>query len=938
MRNQIKILLVDDSPTQRMELRSILDHEAYRIETADNGLNALDYLKNIPDLPDLILSDIFMPNMDGFELCTEVCKNYPSIPVIILTAYNDEKNLQKAFKSGAVDYIEKPFSKTEVLMRISNTLKLERRKNIEDKLLLSEKRFKDISLSLGDWIWEIDKEGKYIYCSEQIYDILGYHHDELIGKTPFDFMSSKEVEKNKNIFNDISRQGKPINDLKNWNIHKNGEKVCLLTNGIPILDKKRNIIGYRGVDKDVTKQVESEEKLKIAQERLSLALQSSNSGLWDWNIKTGKVVYDELWCEMLGYKMNDLKPYVSSWENLIHPDDKNKTLEELNRHFNNQKYEYTPEFRMKTKNADWKWIIARGKVVKRDQNGKPLRMIGIHNDIDVRKNLEKALEKSESQLQALLDNSPDMIVHIDINNKITWANKTVLDLFPNAIGKICIFTDSDVPCDGCPIRRTLKTGNLEKGLVTTHKTIISYGEQFWETVAVPLKDNTGKVIGILKISRNATDRIKFENTIKKANKELEKLAFTDTLTGLINRKPFIDLLEKNISKNRRIKQKLGLLFMDLDNFKSINDIYGHEIGDKVLKKASEEIRKCMRRSDFIGRFGGDEFILCLDGIKSPLGAVHVAQKINEAFSDKMVIEEERINTGASIGIAIYPDDAQDVAGLVKNGDLAMYKAKKQRKNSFHVYNTDLEKEFLFDQALRCALEKNEFKLSYQVIVDKDQIPYCAEALLRWENPKLGTIMPINFIPALDKDRSIVEVGEWVLREACNKLKTFNYNTQQQINVSINVSQFQMEDDLFISKIKNIIKETKVDPQNILIEITEKSQVKKIDELKNTLKQLKEIGIGFIALDDFGTGYSSFSNLIRYPIDIVKIDKFFIDRLKNEKYSDITSALVLLIKKYDLQVIAEGVETMEQFELLKNMGCDYFQGYYFSKPQKEIVLP
>ena len=220
---------------------------------------------------------------------------------------------------------------------------------------------------------------------------------------------------------------------------------------------------------------------------------------------------------------------------------------------------------------------------------------------------------------------------------------------------------------------------------------------------------------------------------------------------------------------------------------------------------------------------------------------------------------------------------------------------------------------------------------------KNQVPYCAEALLRWENPKLGTVMPLDFIPSLENDRSIVDVGEWVFREACNKLKTFNSKSRQKIHISLNISQFQIEDNLFVSKIEDIIKETGIDPAYILIEVTEKSQVKKTENVRKTLTQLKEIGIGLIALDDFGTGYSSFSNLLSYPIDIVKIDQFFINRLDNERYSAITSSLVSLIKKYDLKVIAEGVETEEQFEMLKDMGCDYFQGFYFSKPQKEIEI-
>ena len=429
---------------------------------------------------------------------------------------------------------------------------------------------------------------------------------------------------------------------------------------------------------------------------------------------------------------------------------------------------------------------------------------------------------------------------------------------------------------------------------------------------------------------------KGEKELKKVNLELQQLAFIDTLTGLINRRPFIDLLEKNISKHQRAKQKMALLFMDIDGFKEINDIFGHVTGDKVLVMFAKILKKCIRESDIIGRFGGDEFVLCLENIQSITNAVHVAQKINKAFSKKITIGSKKIDVGVSIGIAVYPNDSQNTTDLIKNSDLAMYKAKKLQKNSYHVYDFSLDKELFFNLSLREAFNKNEFEINYQVIVDKNMLPYSAEALLRWESPIFGTVMPLDFIPALDKDRSIVEVGEWVFSEACKKLKACS-SIHSQMNISVNISPTQLEDDLIMDKIGNIIKKTKVNPKNIMLEITEKVQIKEIEKVSENLKKLKSIGIGYIVLDDFGVGYSSFSNLLRYSIDIVKIDKFFIDRLKSEKYTGITASLIALIKKYDLQVVAEGVETKEQFEMLKDMGCDYFQGFYFSKPQKEILL-
>jgi EAL domain-containing protein (putative c-di-GMP-specific phosphodiesterase class I) len=320
------------------------------------------------------------------------------------------------------------------------------------------------------------------------------------------------------------------------------------------------------------------------------------------------------------------------------------------------------------------------------------------------------------------------------------------------------------------------------------------------------------------------------------------------------------------------------------------------------------------------------------------GAIRVARQINNAFSEKIMIEDLSLDLGVSIGISVFPNDGENATDLLKNSDQAMYKAKSQRKNSFHVFNKVLKEEIMFEQALKNALEKNEFKINYQNIVDSDHSPYCIEALLRWESPEFGNITPLEFIPILEKNRCIQKIGEWSFREVCKKLKALNNeNNQQNILISVNISQYQMEDEFFIKKIDDIIRETNVSPNNIMMEITGKTYIKNAEKIKNIMIRLKEIGIRLLALDDFGSGYSSFSNLTRLPLDIVKLDNFFAKNLYVEKHRCMTLNLINLIKNYNLKVIAEGVETKEQFDYLVEMGCDYFQGFYISKPQKDILL-
>ena len=555
--------------------------------------------------------------------------------------------------------------------------------------------------------------------------------------------------------------------------------------------------------------------------------------------------------------------------------------------------------------------------------------------ITERNKIEQKLLYSEAQKKAILDGITANIAFVNDKLEILWANKTAADSInmkvENMLGQKCykLWANSDKPCNNCTSLKVLQTGKSE------HTLMLSPDGKVWDERGEPVFDPDGKLMGVVEIAQDITEKVKMDQDIKDANKKLEKLAFIDSLTGLINRKPFIDLLDKNISRAKREKQKIAVLYMDLENFKKVNDIYGHEIGDKLLVQAAEKIKKQIRDSDFAGRIGGDEFVLCLNDIKSLSGATRIAKEINDAFADKIIIQKIKVDLGISIGIAIYPEDGWSTNDLLKNSDMAMYKAKKHHKNSFHVYNAKLQKELFFNYALENALQNNEYKMRYQTIVDRNQKPFCAEALLRWESPEFGTILPMNFIPRIETNRSIVEVGEWGFKEVCTKLKAFDNKHNEKILVSFNISQHQIEDELFIDKIQNVISETKLDPSKIIIEITEKSKITDIEKVKETIKKLKEIGIGFIALDDFGTGYSSISNLINFPIDIVKIDNFFINRLNDKKYCKITASLIALIKKFNILSIAEGVETKQQFELLRGMGCDYFQGFYFSKPQSKL---
>ena len=427
-----------------------------------------------------------------------------------------------------------------------------------------------------------------------------------------------------------------------------------------------------------------------------------------------------------------------------------------------------------------------------------------------------------------------------------------------------------------------------------------------------------------------------EERIKKDNKKLEKLALYDDLTGIMNRNTFTELLNKNISRSKRTKCKLAILFLDLEKFKHINDIYGHDTGDKILIAATEKIKKNIRESDFFGRIGGDEFVICLNDINSPNDAVNIAGKINSTFSKKINIDGILIDLTVSIGISIFPGDGDNAAGLLKNSDIAMYKAKQKRNNTFQLYSKSHTHEVILEQALLNGLDNNEYSIHYQPIVDSRGQCISLEALLRWSNTEHGSISPSVFIPILEKNKVINKIGAWVFEEACkqivliNKIKEF-----KNLKMSVNLSDMQMQDVNFIDNFASIMTKTAVNPKNIVLEITEKGGNHNIEKTLEILPVLAKRGLKFFALDDFGSGYSSFSSLTKLPIDIVKLDKSLIENLCSQKYSQTTLDLITLIRNMGFMIIAEGVETKEQFKKLSENGCEFIQGFYFSKPVPNI---
>jgi len=426
-------------------------------------------------------------------------------------------------------------------------------------------------------------------------------------------------------------------------------------------------------------------------------------------------------------------------------------------------------------------------------------------------------------------------------------------------------------------------------------------------------------------------------------KQVEYLAFHDGLTGLPNRSLFSKLLTQSISNAKRHKHKLAVLFLDLDRFKQINDTLGHDAGDELLKEVARRLLGCLRESDTVARLGGDEFVAILPDLKEENYSSFVAKKILAVVAEPFTLAGQECRVTASIGISVFPQDGEDEQTLTKTADIAMYQAKQEGKNNFQFYSDKLNANSLerlaLESGLRRALENNEFELHYQAKRDSRNGQITGmEALLRWNHKELGTVAPMKFIPIAEESGLIIPIGRWVLETACAQNAAWQKQGLPRLSISVNMTARQFFDDNLLRDVAKILKETKMDPSLLELEITESLLMRDVDKTLNILNELKNMGV-LIAIDDFGTGYSSLTTLQQFPLNTIKIDRSFIKNVaKSAGDKALTEAIIAMGRALSLTVVAQGVETKAQADFLRKKSCDEFQGFYFYKPVPAEEIP
>ena len=667
------------------------------------------------------------------------------------------------------------------------------------------------------------------------------------------------------------------------------------------------------------------------EERLRLALDATRDGLWDWDVSRRKVFFSEGYARLLGLTPQTLGDTREDWAARLHPDDVERALHALNAELSDQPYENI--YRLRHADGSYRWIHSRGRLL-RDENGQPQRFIGIASDITQQRAIDDSLRQAAAVFDAtqegvLVTNAEQRIVHVNpAFSRITgYSSEEILGQHPTLLKSgrhDAAFYHS--------LWHALQNRGAWSGEVWNRR---KSGEIYpqWQCIRV-IHDEQGRVSHYVAVFSDIT-------ALKRSQRELDYLAHHDPLSNLPNRLLFTERVAHALQRSKLEELRGAVLLIDLDHFKHINESLGHNVGDLLLKGVGERLQQGLPSGSTLARLGGDEFGLLSENCADAAQAAELAQRLLRSLETPFRLDGHELYIGASIGISLFPEDADSVEQILRNADSALFKAKSSGREGYAFYVQELtdyaRQRVELASSLRHALDNQELRVYYQPLHDlRDGRQVGMEALVRWQHPQRGLIPPGEFIPIAEDNGMIGIIDTWVLEQACQQMVRWNAEGYSLDFVAVNVSSRLFSRGELDAKVAQVLAETGLPPEQLELEVTESAIMEDPDAAQKLLLSLRALGVR-LAIDDFGTGYSSLARLKRLPVDKLKLDQSFVRGLPDDpEDAAIARAVIALGQSLGLKVLAEGIEQPAQADFLRELGCNYGQGYHFGRPQPVLA--
>jgi diguanylate cyclase (GGDEF)-like protein/PAS domain S-box-containing protein len=814
---------------------------------------------------------------------------------------------------------------------VANVRDVTERKKAEEALKESEERYRMVVEQSVEAIYLYDAETKRILEANAAFQrLIGYVEEELLGMRIYDFIAHADEDIDRQVRRSLKEKRRYIGERRYR--RKDGSVI--------FVDTSASVISYGGrtalcaVSRDVTERRVAEETVRRSEIRLAETQRLAHLGGWEWDVRTDEISWSDEVYRIYGLAPQSAVPSVERFMGIVHPDDR----ELVGKAIDGALYESKPydvEHRVVRPDGEVRVVHRRAEVV-RGEGGEPLRMIGTVHDITERKEAEERLREAEERYRTVVEAQTELVCRFLPDLTLTFVNEAYCRYFGRTPGEVIgrSFVERVPVEDRVYYEEQLTRLNKEDPRRTIeHRVLTPEGGVRWQQwTDTAIFDGEGRIVEYQSVGRDVTER-------KALEEKLEHQALHDSLTGLPNRQLLVDRFKQSLSRTRRRRgRKVGVLFMDLDGFKVVNDSLGHDTGDRLLVEVAERLKGCLRPEDTLARFGGDEFIVLIEEVEGADDALRITQRITEEFRGPFVLDGRELVVRFSIGVALGDAHTKSPEELLRNADAAMYRAKEDAVD-YRVFDPQMHEQALsrleLENDLRHALEKEEFTIYYQPkfrLGQKDRVEGI-EALVRWEHPQRGLMLPEDFIPVAEETGLIISIGGWVMREACRKAKEWQerYPSEPPLSVCVNLSAGQVRHPGLLQDVRSTLRESGLEAGYLILEITEGTLLKDTEMIETVFRELKALGVR-LAIDDFGKEYSSLSYLKRLPVDSLKIDGSFIGSLgEDPSNTTIVEAVISLAHSLGLEVTGEEVETAEQLEHLRRMGCDLVQGDHLARP-------